>query len=137
MKPCNYIKKRLQHPSFPVSIAKILRAPILKDICKRLLLTTVTLALNRLKDIKKIVPRFLIREDQDFFFFLGFLSRRFTIHRRAGEGGVYLFNSSLPLPPASQTLRRISRVIISESSPLCIASSWTRTGNLWFPSASR
>ena len=22
MKPCNHIKKRLQHPSFPVSIAK-------------------------------------------------------------------------------------------------------------------
>ena len=44
----------------------------------------------------------------DFFFFfsyLGFLSRTFTIHRTAGEGGGYLFNSSLPLPPASQTLR--------------------------------
>ena len=31
----------------------------------------------------------------------------------------------------------ISRVIIAESSPLHIASSRTRTGNLWFPSASR
>ena len=40
-----------------------------------------------------------------FFFYLGFLSRTFTIHRTAGEGGGYLFNSSLPLPPASQTLR--------------------------------
>ena len=40
-----------------------------------------------------------------FFFYLGFLSRTFTIHRTAGEGGGYLFNSSLPLPPTSQTLR--------------------------------
>ena len=28
-----------------------------------------------------------------------------TIRRTAREGGGYLFNSSLPLPPASQTLR--------------------------------
>ena len=40
-----------------------------------------------------------------FFFYLGFLSRTFTIHGTAGEGGGYLFNSSLPLPPASQALR--------------------------------
>ena len=40
-----------------------------------------------------------------FLFYLGFLSRTFTIHGTAGEGGGYLFNSSLPLPPASQTLR--------------------------------
>ena len=40
-----------------------------------------------------------------FLFYLGFLSRTFTIHRTAVEGGGYLFNSSLPLPPASQTLR--------------------------------
>ena len=40
-----------------------------------------------------------------FFFYLGFLSRAFTIHGTAGEGGGYLFNSSLPLPPASQALR--------------------------------
>ena len=39
------------------------------------------------------------------FFYLGFISRTFTIHRTAGEGGGYLLNSSLPLPPASQTLR--------------------------------
>ena len=39
------------------------------------------------------------------FFYLGFLSRTFTIHRAAGEGGGYLFNSSLPLSHTSQTLR--------------------------------
>ena len=40
-----------------------------------------------------------------YFFYLGFLSRKFTIHRTAGEGGGYLFSPSLPLPPASKTLR--------------------------------
>ena len=39
------------------------------------------------------------------FFYLDFLSRTFTIHKTAGEGRGYLFNFSLPLPPASQTLR--------------------------------
>ena len=47
----------------------------------------------------------LDKYDLFFFSYLGFLSRTFTIHRTAGEGGGYLFNSSLPLPPASQTLR--------------------------------
>ena len=49
-----------------------------------------------------------------FFFFLGFLSRTFTFHRTTGKGEGCLFNSSVLLPPASRT----------------------RTGNLWFPSAS-
>ena len=40
-----------------------------------------------------------------FFFYLGFLSRTFTNHRTAGEGGGHFFNSSLPLPPASQAIR--------------------------------
>ena len=39
------------------------------------------------------------------FFHLGFLSETFTIHRAVGERRDNLFNSSLPLPPASQTLR--------------------------------
>ena len=34
----SFIKKRLQHSCFPVNIAKFLRTPILKKICKRLLL---------------------------------------------------------------------------------------------------
>ena len=38
-------------------------------------------------------------------FYLGFLSRTFTIHKTPGEGEGYLFNFSLPLAPASQTLR--------------------------------
>ena len=35
---CNFIKKRLQHRSFPVKFAKLLRTPILNNICERLLL---------------------------------------------------------------------------------------------------
>ena len=40
-----------------------------------------------------------------FFFYLGFLSQTFTIHRITWEGRDYSFKSSLPLLPASQTLR--------------------------------
>ena len=40
-----------------------------------------------------------------FFYFLGFLSRTFMNHRTAEEGGGHYFNSSRPLPPASQTFR--------------------------------
>ena len=35
---CNFIKKRLQHRCFPVKFAKFLRALILQNICKWLLL---------------------------------------------------------------------------------------------------
>ena len=40
-----------------------------------------------------------------FFFNLGFLLRTFTNNRTASEGGGHFLNSSIPLPPASQTLR--------------------------------
>ena len=39
------------------------------------------------------------------FFYLGYLLRTFMIHRTVGEGEGYLINTSLQLPPASQTLR--------------------------------
>ena len=74
--------------------------------------------------------------NQLFFFYLGFLSRTFTIHRTAGEGGGYLYNSCLPLPPLQRHLD-ISREITAENSALRIAGSRTRTGNRWFLSASR
>ena len=41
----------------------------------------------------------------NIFYILYTFSRTFTNHRTAGEGGGHFFNSSLPLPPASQTLR--------------------------------
>ena len=69
-----------------------------------------------------------------FFFYLGFLLQSFANHGTAGEGGGHFFNSLLPLPSASQTLS-VSRAITAESSLLHIGSSWTQTGNLWFPSA--
>ena len=40
-----------------------------------------------------------------FLFYLGFLSRTFTNHRTAGEGGGHFFSSSLPLPSTSRVLR--------------------------------
>ena len=67
----------------------------------------------------------------EFLFFLtGFFSRRFRNHRTAGEGGGYFFNSSLPLSPASQTLRH-------QLGNYWRASSWTQTRNLWFSSTNR
>ena len=78
-----------------------------------------------------------------FFFFpyLGFLLRTFTIHRTPGEGEgyFYFFKFSLPLPPVSQAFRHQSGDYCTQhrGSPLHIASSRTRTWNLWFPSASR
>ena len=38
LQTCNFIKKRLQHRFFPVNNAKVLRTPILKNICERLFL---------------------------------------------------------------------------------------------------
>ena len=40
-----------------------------------------------------------------FFYYLGFLSQPFTNRRTAGERGGHFFDSSLPFPSASQTLR--------------------------------
>ena len=39
---CNFIKKKLQHRCFRVKFEKFLRTLILKNICKRLLLTTLS-----------------------------------------------------------------------------------------------
>ena len=38
---CNIIKKRLQHSCFPVKFAKLLRTPMLKNICEQLLLEAI------------------------------------------------------------------------------------------------
>ena len=58
---------------------------------------------NHLAELGKSTDLYLTK--YFFYFYLGFLSRTFTIHGTAGKGGGYLFNFSLPLPPASQTLR--------------------------------
>ena len=72
-----------------------------------------------------------------FFLYLFFFSWRFRIQRTAGEWGCCVFHSSVPLPPALETLRHISRESTAENSPLHIASNRTRTDNLWFLSVSR
>ena len=38
LRPATLLKKRLWHRCFPVNFAKLLRTPILKNICERLLL---------------------------------------------------------------------------------------------------
>ena len=91
-----------------VNLLHIFRTPFLKD-------TSGWLPLKLFENLcEKFLRRsFLVRCKLSwcfsfffvFFFYLGFLSRTFTIHGIAGEGGGYQFNSSLPLPPASQALR--------------------------------
>ena len=71
-----------------------------------------------------------------FFFYLGFVSRTFTDHRTAREVGGHPLTPQYHFDPLYRHLG-ISREITAESSPLHIASSRTRTGNLWFLSASR
>ena len=65
----------------------------------------------------------------------GFNKHTFTTHRPVGGGGGYLFNSSLSLLPASQTLDFI-RAITAENSPLHIVISRAQTRNPWTLSAS-
>ena len=90
---------------------------------------------NKGKKVKDNYANKMIQVNDTFFFCLGFLTRTFTNHRTAGKREGDFFNSSLPLPPAHRHLG-ISWAITAECLPLRIASSWTRTGKLWFPSAS-
>ena len=78
---------------------------------------------------------------RDFFFFFFFSiwvffheHSRFTGQQGKGEG-IYL-TPLYHFHPLHRHLD-ISRAIAAESSPLHISGSRTRTGNLWFPSASR
>ena len=57
-------------------------------------------------------------------------------HRTAGEGGGHFFNSLLPLPPASQTVRHYPSGY-SRGFTSAHRQNRTRTGNLWFPSSER
>ena len=61
---------------------------------------------EKYQDLKKEIRRlWKLRNVEIFFFYEGFLSRTFTNNRTAGEGERHFFNSSLPLPSTSQTLR--------------------------------
>ena len=73
---CNFFKKRLQHRCFPVKFAKILRTPILNNICERLLLHPkyYTPANNTAEAVTKFSKIATTEEDIQFeteeFFFL-------------------------------------------------------------------
>ena len=43
LQACNFVKKRLQHSSFPVQLDKFLKTSLLKSICERLFLFVVSL----------------------------------------------------------------------------------------------
>ena len=73
----------------------------------------------------------------NFFSIWVFLSRAFAIHRTAGEGGEGTYLT--PLYHFSPLHRHfnIGWAITAGGSPLHIATSQTRTGNLSLPGASR
>ena len=76
--------------------------------------------------------------DKETFFLLSGFSFT-TIHESQdcrGRGRAFFLTPHYPFHRLHRHLD-ISRTITAESSPLHIASSRTRTGNLWFPSASR
>ena len=81
-----------------------------------------------LKIKSSIIPRTL-NQISIFFFYLDFLSLLFTIHRTAEEGK---FNSLTPHYHFHRVHRHldISWVSTTDSSPLDIVSSRTRTGSL-------
>ena len=68
-----------------------------------------------------------------FFFLFRFTFTNIHNHRTAEEGGGYYLTPLYPFHPLHRHFD-INRVITAESSPLRIASSRARTGNLWFPS---
>ena len=82
---------------------------ILVVICVKLLIQAINFGKQQQgEDIETIPgPAYNIQKpvQGSFFFYLVFLSRKLTNHRTAGEGRGHFLNSSLPLPPASQTLR--------------------------------
>ena len=77
-----------------------------------------------------------------FFFFLFFFSIQVFFHEHSritglqGNGEGISFTTHYHFHPLHRHLE-ISRAITAESSPLHIASSRARTGNLWSPSTSR
>ena len=73
MEDCSCITKRFQHKYFLVSIVKILRTPILKDICKRLLLYICRPLLNQKHNIKWFLLRSFV--DLVSIYFLLIVSR--------------------------------------------------------------
>ena len=80
--------------------------------------------------------RFVFVFDVFFFSMWVFFHEHSRITGLQGKGEGISLTPQYHSPPLHRHLD-ISRAITPESSPLHIASSRTRTGNLWFPSASR
>ena len=155
LKARNFIKKKLQHRCFPVNITKFLRTPFFAEHLWWLFLhctgncfvqcwpRQTKTKLRRLSSYRNIAVRSRANIAQViflcnvFFFYRGFLSQLFTNHRTAGGGGGHFLSPHYHFHRLHRHLD-ISRAITAESSHLHIgSSSRTRTGNLWFSSASR
>ena len=78
-------------------------------ICKQSLICQLQMNILNKRNIlfcnKNTLLSQCFRRVKVIFSYLGFHSRTFTNHKTAGERGGYLFNSSLPLTPLSQTFR--------------------------------
>ena len=114
-------------------------------LCQLITIVTGNILANSFHDVEEWIlnsnllihqPNATNQKPIFFFFYLGFLSRTFTNHRTAGEGEGISLTPHYHFHPLHRHLD-ISRAITAESSPLHITGSRTRTGNLWFPSASR
>ena len=81
----------------------------------------------------KIINEFQLLNS--FIFYLGVLSRTYTIHRQSGKGKAIVSLTPLYHFRSLHKHLDINRAITGESSPLHIAGSLTRTGKFWFTSA--
>ena len=59
LKASNFVEKRLQPGCFPVKLGKLLRAPILKNICEQQLLYCIDFTFIKLVNLKKIFHDFI------------------------------------------------------------------------------
>ena len=91
---CNYIHHHTPlKPAVPKHVKRSRKSPVKERLS----------SLNqRYRKARRVLQMMKLRL---FFFYVGFLSRTLTNQRAAGEGGGHFINSSLPLPPASQTLK--------------------------------
>ena len=88
------------------------------------------------KHFKECEQNFQVQIESFFFSIWVFFYEHSRITGLQRKGEVISLTPHYHFHPLHRHLD-ISRAITAESSPLRIASSQTRTGNLWFPSASR
>ena len=91
---------------------------------------------NDLFQNRQIYSRRILEISRFFFSIWVFFHEHSRIAGLQGKGEAISLTPNYQFHPLHRHLD-ISRVITAESSPLHIASSRTRKGNLWFPSASR